>query len=387
MFHFVAIAYVNARKGEPDRVGALNALGRHATWLFLEAQRAGQQALLDATDVLRESFTFPSDDVRQAHLGYLLALLRTPGPINARLDAAATAERLSVATSLDPEIERKELEPLVEAYREVTKAGDQAATTRATTAIDAILRRELFRRLELVSQARDVVRADPREPNSGLATLRKSAAYQYQGYMRREEQLVSGTGRPFVPSPITDFDPTAAARNFRVLESSERARMVALIHHDQEMLDEAVASGDAFVGRLSEVRDEGQGRKTTPVWEIETAGSGPLRLREGGEVCVAGLPRRMGRIRSIDLTRAGRVIEVEITGLKTVPRKPVDGEVVLPATDPGLEGAEITMLAAGPDPVVLMMRSHAFDGDGPGSWLTHSRPGEAGKGQMEEEPA
>lgn len=384
MLHFIAIAYTFAKKGDAARVKTLNALGRAATWLFVESQRPGQQSVLDATDVLRESFTFPCDDVRQAHLGYLLAWLQTKGTIEARLGAASKAERESVATSLDPELEKSELERLVEANREAGKAENPAAAKAAAIGIDAILRRELLRRIDLVSRARQVLSDEPREQNPGLGSLLKMSSREFGSYAWRESQLKSSSGESFVPSPITDLNPIAAAKNFKVLEASAQVRGDALIHHDDEMLQDAIAGGDAFSGRIVKVWDEGTTRSTVPVWAIDCKGAGPLRLREGSAVCVVGLPSRDGWIRRIDLTKKGRRIEVEIEGWKNGPAKPVPGLKVIPAADGRHVGQDVAMLGSGPNPMILMVLSKAFDKGGPGSWLVHSKVGETNQSQDEE---
>ena len=50
------------------------ALGRACGWLFREAQRPGQMAVMAASRVLTDAYTFPSETTRQGHLGFLLRL-------------------------------------------------------------------------------------------------------------------------------------------------------------------------------------------------------------------------------------------------------------------------------------------------------------------------
>ena len=88
MLHLLSYRYTFARRGEPARMAMLNALGRAAGWAFAEAQRAGQASVIDATAALRGAFEFPADDLRQHHLGFLLALLE---------DAPSRAERFQRA--------------------------------------------------------------------------------------------------------------------------------------------------------------------------------------------------------------------------------------------------------------------------------------------------
>src|SRR5271169_1288898 len=96
MLHFLAFTYTFAKRGEPKRIELLNALGRAANWLFQESTRPGQVSCIDAASALRDAFTFPAEEVRQAHTGYLLAWLETKGGFNTRLHAAAEAEQQAV---------------------------------------------------------------------------------------------------------------------------------------------------------------------------------------------------------------------------------------------------------------------------------------------------
>ena len=109
MLHHLRYAYTFARKGEPERVELLNAVGRAAGWLFREFNRPGQIAVMAASQALKESFVFPCEDVRQGHLGYLLAWLETRGTRETRLVAAAEAEKRSISTALVPALEKDEL--------------------------------------------------------------------------------------------------------------------------------------------------------------------------------------------------------------------------------------------------------------------------------------
>src|SRR5437879_4663342 len=76
MLHHLAYAYTFTKWGE-DKRERLNALGRACGWLFREAQRPGEQHVIVATEALRSAYTFPAEDVRQGHLGFLLAWLTT----------------------------------------------------------------------------------------------------------------------------------------------------------------------------------------------------------------------------------------------------------------------------------------------------------------------
>src|SRR4051812_15750055 len=72
MLDHLAYAYTFTQWGG-GRKQTLNTLGRACAWLFREAHRPGQQVVATGTDALRSSYTFPAEDARQGHLGFLLA--------------------------------------------------------------------------------------------------------------------------------------------------------------------------------------------------------------------------------------------------------------------------------------------------------------------------
>ena len=175
MFHYLNYAYTFTKWGTAERVRVLNALGRAAGWLFREGLRPGEVFVMVATEALREAFTFPAEATRQGHLGYLMAWLETQAGREARIKAAGKAEGFSIATSLNPEVEREELEPLVESYNDGRSAGDEQKASRFASKIHSVLERELLWRFELTDRARKLLARDKRKVNNGVDALIKAA--------------------------------------------------------------------------------------------------------------------------------------------------------------------------------------------------------------------
>lgn len=375
MLHFLNYTYTFTKWGEREQAKLLNALGRLAGWLFREARRPGQLTVMVATDALRESYTFPAEDVRQAHLGYLLAWVETTGGRDARLRAAQQAERLSVATSLDPAIERDKLVDLVERWNTARSDANDRAMGREAARVENILSSELTRRFELVERAIGVLRADKRRVNAGVDDLEKASNQElwYQFLRMERSSDAEDDGPAFVASPETDRYPAAASSRYFVHEASEELRLAALIHDDPELQEEAIAEGEAIRGKIVAIRDEDPGRKLVAVWTIEAPDVAPLRVREGTWLCVAGLPQRTVTVRRIDPAGEGTLrIEVEIIGLKTKPR---DGRSnVLPSDDPRLKGKEVTLVPASTEGMLRRKSQKIWLRDIPGEWLTHSKP-------------
>lgn len=370
MIHHIAYAYTFTRAGG-DLQAELNALGRTCNWLFRDAHRPGQQHVVVATQVLSELFTFPFEDARQGHLGYLLAWLEARGDWHARLAAASEVERASTSTTLDPAVERERLEPLVDALR--SKRAARRPVTSEERAIDGILREELERRYDLVADAWRLLRADHRRENTAVADLVEDALKaQWYDWARVEAAFADGE-RPFVPSVETDRDGRAAAALYAEYAAADEALTARLVHDDPELLGDAVARGDAIVGRIEDVADEGIGKTTLPVWRISEAASGPLRLREGSKVAVVGLPRRTGDIRRITTSPdGGRVFEIVITNLKTAP-KGASRMNAIPPADPRWRGHDVVLVAAATD-LSFVTRKKLWQPDLPGAWLTLSSP-------------
>lgn len=380
MLHHLAFAYAFTNYGSADRSRTLNAFGRAAGWLFRESRRPGQMTALVASDVLTESYTIPAETVRLAHLGYLIAWLTTRGGFRERIEAASHAERLSVSTTLAPQTERDNLAPLLEAWEQARTNGAHDSMQELAQKLELVLRPELLHRLGLVDVAIELLRRDPRPTNYGVHALRAASVdeYGYQ-YLRMERSVRdSSDGPAYTPSPETDRHPAAAAARFFVHENSEQLRAACLTQHDADLRAEALAAGAGFKARIVRVEDQGVGRSTVPIWTLEGADNWPLRLREGSQVCPAGVSARVGVLREVRVAPNGkRMYEVKIIhGIRA--RLDDTGNQVLPATSHLLEGCEVTMLAApGPD-LSHLRNQRIWNSDVPGAWLTHCVP--AGRG-------
>lgn len=388
MLHLLEYAYSRTRFGSAERSQFLRTFGRLCGWLFRESQRAGQVTTGVATDALRESFTFPAEDTRQAHLGFLLAWLETRGGREARMAAAAEAERHSIATSLDPSFEADELQSLVERFNEARSERRTRDIARLGDQIRSTLAPELVRRFQLVQRTIDLLRADGRRENLGLQQLIKAGQTEhwYQ-YLRLEYDIDDGQDGPaFTPSPETDRHPAAASSRYYVHEASAELLEDLLLHDDKELQAEAVAAGDAVQGRIVSVSDEGEGKASRPVWEIETLADLPLRLREGTELCVVGLDRRKGRIRSFEGAGGGKTrFEIEITGLKGITGKNLPPGTVA-ANSPKLKGKLVTLVQSSGHGISRRKSAKVWAKELPGSWLT-LRPSRGPKTELPDEIA
>ncbi len=373
MLHHIAYAYTFTRFGPPERYTRLNQLGHACGWLFREAQRPGQMIVMTATELLKEAFTFPAETTRLGHLGFLLAWLDTKGNRESRVGAAVQAERLSIATNINPADERDELEPYVRMFNEARTGGDAEQRDRAVRRIRRLLAAELERRMELTERAYDIIHVDKRRENAGLAELVKFSMDEHRLQFRRIEVQAADKedGPAFRPSPETDRYPPAAGSRFYVQEASEERRDLLLVHDDRELQAEMVARGEAIAGTIVDVRDDGTGRKSLPVWTLESDGELPMRLRESSSVCVVGLSGRRLRIRQIE--RSPQMvyrIELEVTSLKKVVEKPKAPA----ANSKELIGDRVILVKPSMDQIARRRSFLIWKKDHPGAWLTHRVP-------------
>jgi hypothetical protein len=374
MLHHLAYAYMYTRWGDEMRE-RLNTFGRSCLWLFNESQRPGQQHVVVATEGLRAVYTFPAEDVRQGHLGFLLSWLRD-GTRAERLEAAMAAEWQSIATNLDPDVERDQLEASVTRWTEARRADDSEEMAASAREIEPVLASQLTHRFDLTSKAIGVLRKDRRRENNGLKELVAAAAEeQWEGQTVVEKGFRGEPDgyRRFVALE-TDRYAAAAANRYFTQEESEDRLLAALLHDDRELLAEKIAAGEAFRGEIIEVRDEGEGRATRPVWVIEQPFVASTRLRPGSRVCVLGHSKREAFVRDLhDGARGGYVFEVEITGHKTA-QKGATGQQAIPPADPRWEGKEIVFVETSAADIAKTKSFKVWKKDGPGSWLTHQAP-------------
>ena len=277
--------------------------------------------------------------------------------------------------SLDPALERDELAPYVEMHNDPRGTGDETKLDRARRRIHKTLEEELLRRFSMTEAAIDVIRADRRSENAALPKFVEESLDEHRLQYRRIEQKVNDAqdGPGFTPSPETDRYPAAAASRFYVHEASQEFLDRLMVHDDRELQAQLVARGEAIAGTIVDVRNEGSGRKTIPVWVVESQGDLPLRLREDSEVCVVGLPSRKLRIRQIDKTEdQGYRFELVVTSLIRGPRDN-DGSV-LEATSPRLKKKKVVLVKPSMDQIGRRKSMLIWNRDVPGAWLTHAVP-------------
>jgi hypothetical protein len=386
MLHFLAYSYTFTKFGDVTRYTTLNALGRLAGWMFREHDRPGQMTVMAATDALRATYIFPSEDVRQAHLGYLLAWLETSGKRDKRLAAAQEAEEHSTSTSLDPAIEREVIEPLVEKWND-HRLGSRVRE-KAKADIETTIGKELRERFALLDRAIEHLRKRGPRENRGVTKLADASLEEHWfQYLRMElRQNDSRDGVAFTPSPETDRSPAAASSRYFVQQASEEFWLAALIHDDEGLQREAVMSGDGIQGTCVAVRDESESRAIKAVWTVKAQEVAPLRIREGSTLCLVGSQKRELRVLSVE-REDGDVLKIELAVVSALREyRDENRRMHKAANSKAFVGQEITLVPVSMDQISRLKNKKIWNSDVPGAWITHAQPAGA-KSRLPKETA
>jgi len=367
MIHLLNLRYSRTQYGDPARSLILRALGRASGFLFRESEREGQATVIDASAVLRDHFVFPADDMRQQHLGFLLAMMNTDGSFDERMQAAEAAEEFSVSHTLTPELERDELSPLVEAFNKAEGDGGAEVQAAASAAVGEIIDAENRRRIDLVNESIALLMKDARQENKGAAELAEDSIRERDCYYRWQETTgaLDGDVLPHLTtSALTDGVPASASkRYYRMLAASDKAS-VCLLHDDPELQKVAVAEGDAIKGTLAAVSRapslKSDSDTEVEVWRVEASASLPSRIREGAKLCLAGSPDHDCIVTEVAVDGETRVLSIE-------PDKKLAGSLQVEA--------DVLLLPASVAFFGIKKGKEAKNSDGPGAWLTHAQPG------------
>lgn len=372
MFHHLEYAFWRVRKGD-DRTQPITVFARLCGWLFRESSRLGQQAIIDTAKTFRDSYVFPTDMTSLGHLATCIEWFGNHATIAENRQAVRKVALLRDSPTLDPEIDNKILNPLIE--RRGRLLADGKSTASVEKKIEEALHPEVNRRWELIRQGYKILSNDTRELNEGVNNLTLATMQSfYNQFQRIEENLQDpDLGPAYTQHPETDFHGSAAAANYFVMSAADTAYIATLVHFDEELQAEALASGKAFIAEVTNVADIGAGRTTTPVWTFRIDIAETLRIREGERYSPLGASSHGILIRSVDIIDSSTLeVVAEWTDRKTmeiqtpIVAKPVDGDWV---------GNRLMFVPKdGSNFDKSKSRAVWSAANGPGAWLTHGTP-------------
>lgn len=344
MLHHLAAAYARTTWDRPD-VATLRALGNLCNCLFLEAQRPGQQTVMSATDVLRSGYVFPTSPIRQGHIGHLLGWLAGGRSRDERRAAAHAAELLSVSTVLDPEYERRELQPLVEAWGAARTAGDHAATTLQASRIHDLVTEALRHRWDLTREAVTRLRGDGRAPNPGLAELVKDSARTFYASWGTNALNEAAGERAYWPNVFTDHNARRASAAYHQRNLQADKERFTLVHGDRELQREELAAGRGVIGIVESA--------ATDTWVVNYTYPELTTLESGKRLAIAGMAELGLDILDVDLDER----RLTLRPLWKLRKKASPHH--LAAGDPGWIGRHLVLLPSQPTHLYRWKISHA----------------------------
>lgn len=369
MFHHLQYAYWRVRKGD-DRTRPLTAFARLSGWLFRESTRLGQQAIVDASKLFRDSFVFPADSSSLGHLGTCIEWFDEHEDLKSARFAVREATLLRDSPTLDPELDSKIFSPLLDKR---TKLQEEEKTVETIDRqIAAALAPEVIRRWNLVASSYAIFKADSRDVNPGVSEL-VGDTYQsfYNNFQRIEENLQDPDfGPAYTQHPETDFHGSAAAANYFAMTAADTAYLAKLVHFDEELQAEALASGRAFYGEVKKVEDIGVGRTTTPIWTLRIQIQERLRIREGERYSPLMASGHGIQVRTVEMLNGSELqVTVEWTERKT---KSLEFPLDLRPNDLSWVGSRVLFVPKdGSDFDKSKSRAVWSAASGPGAWLTH----------------
>jgi hypothetical protein len=369
MFHNLQYAYWRVRKGD-DRTQPITVFARLSGWLFRESTRLGQQVIIDTAKLFRESYVFPADAASLGHLGTCLKWFDEHEDLNSARFAVREATLLRDSPTLDPELDSKIFAPLIDKRNKLNE--ESKDTSKVDKQIHENLAAEVTRRWELVKSSYEVFQNDSRDINPGVIDLASATSESFYSQFQRIEVDMQDPdmGPAYTQHPETDFHGSAAAANYFVMTASDTAYIAKLVHDDEELQAEALASGKAFFADVVNVEDLGSGRTTTPLWTLRVQIGEKLRIREGERYSPLKANKHGIHIRSVEVIDSETLeVTAEWVDRKTVP---LDYPIFAKAVEPEWIGHRMMFVPKdGSEFDKSKSRAVWSARSGPGSWLTH----------------
>jgi hypothetical protein len=375
MFHFLEYAFWRSSKAD-DRKDILPTLARLCGWIHRESHLKGQQVIVDASKILRDSYVFPTDSSGLGHIGACLEWFNQNNGLNEKRLKARSQMFSHVSPTLDTRLDQDVLEPLLD--KRIKAIGEKKNTKKFDLEIEEALRPELLRRWELTRLAYDLLRKDEREENPGVRNLALDGLFNYVRKFQRVERRIDDAqlGPAFTPHPETDFHGSAAAASYFLSDFADAKYVSTLIHHDEELQEEALRSGSAFYAKVISVRDEGSGRKTIPVWRIQVELLDVNRIRDRERYSPLKSAKHTLQARDVEYLD-NKILEFDgewITN-KTVP---LDFPISAELTNLNWVGKTLMFVPDNSSSLALMSAEAVWKAQtGPGAWLTHGKPRES----------
>lgn len=289
MLHFINYMYWKPRSDDSMDTYRTT-LSRLCGWLFRESKLKGQQLVIDSAASLRENYVFPVDDVTISNPAVALEWLNTRKSIREQLEFTRQYSEDAAGTTLQPDVE-KTLEKLLKSKQKYEFE------------IGLVITSELERRWSLALDTYKALKADQRAANPGAFLLLQESLKRFvDGFQYGERKKAESPGEPtFTPHPETDNHGSAAAASYFDLQAADSKYLPSLIHHDEELLKDAIFSGHAISGNVVRIYSEQTGVRTKEIyWVFRVEARDDFRIREGERLAPMHSPGHSVKVVSVD---------------------------------------------------------------------------------------
>ncbi|MET9720500.1 hypothetical protein ABZZ46_34570 [Streptomyces rochei] len=317
---------------DADPARSVGRLGQWLTFFAEHAEQPGSAFLLALTDLLTTHWITGQSRLEDEHLAALLAWIDPPPGttgLRAALDAEDPNLHRPAGPATDPSFDSLELDPLLAAYDNAAKEGNNAAMARYTTRLHDLLNTYLSPTWNHAWHALALLRTLPETPD----TQRRWAADRDRFTTYRTYLATDGR-----PQPIND-GPVSAARRLARLEHAQGAFDAHRALEDPFFMAERRTTGEAIAGTVTDVDAHHTilSAKDRPLlrprFTLHT--TDPVRLDIGHLLAGPRNPRVHLTVRAITPRDNGTDLLLEVTTLTGTVAKPRTDSV--PATGDHLD--------------------------------------------------
>jgi hypothetical protein len=232
-------------EGEYAVPAAVPLLGRWLTYYAERAEVTPSALLVPLTAALADHWATGQSAVEDANLGALLGWIDPPGGMTGPAAARVAEDPVRCPPAgpvTDPTFDNEVLEPVLQALREATLAGDGARLSRARAALDHALRSQLEPTWALMWRAVDLLGGLPAAAHGEPRWLADRWSFTNQvGWIRD-----GGAPQARRDSAV------AAARRLARLEREQQRLAVERAYDDPLVMAEYRMTGEAFAGEVTE---------------------------------------------------------------------------------------------------------------------------------------
>ncbi len=274
------------RRHAPD----VQRLADYLSHLVYRAEVAGQQTLMSASHVLAEHFATPQSPSDDEHLGAMLCWIEGPCVLPTKV-LVSKAEQHPAGVKTRPDFDEQTLVPLVSAFNQARRDGDQIKGNDLARRIRAALEPIVSRIHGLTSQAMTILNDAKLPVLTDLEAMEECEAREFEFFMSG----LTGS-EPYRPRATDSVHQAIYSLTKR--EQAQESLEASLVQGDDFARQQARLSGSLIVGEVLNNEITRVGGRRCHQFNIYTE-QHVLSVRPGDEVHRLDDPRFVVRIESM----------------------------------------------------------------------------------------